>query len=56
MSRYDERPDDTTPIHTADLPATPTRDRNIKATAWIEAPDTLLRLGDDLSGQPAADY
>ncbi len=54
--RYDERPDDTTPITTADLPATPIRDRNIKATAWIEAPEELLHLGDDLRGTPVADY
>lgn len=46
--RYDRRPSDETPITTADLPATPTRDRNIVATAWIEAPDELLHLGDDL--------
>ncbi len=46
--RYDQRPSDETPITTADLPATPTRDRNIVATAWIEAPDQLLHLGDDL--------
>lgn len=54
--RYDERPDDDTPVHTADLPATPTRDRNIKATAWVEAPAALLALGDDLPGRPVADY
>jgi hypothetical protein len=54
--RYDERPDDTTPVHTADLPATPTRDRNIVATAWIEAPDELLGAGDDLPGRPTATY
>ncbi len=54
--RYDERPADHTPIHTADLPPTPVRDRNIVATAWVEAPDDLLRLGDDLPGKPAADY
>lgn len=54
--RYDERPDDDTPVHTADLPATPTRDRNIKATAWVEAPPALLALGDDLPGRPVADY
>ena len=54
--RYDERPADHTPIHTADLPPTPVRDRNIVATAWVEAPDDLLRLGDDLPGTPAADY
>jgi hypothetical protein len=38
--RYDERPLDDTPVHTADLPLTPTRDRNIPATAWVEAPDS----------------
>jgi hypothetical protein len=54
--KYDERPPDHTPVHTADLPATPVRDRNIPATAWIEAPDELLHLGDDLPGQPVADY
>jgi hypothetical protein len=48
----DERPADTTPIHTAGLPATPTRDRNIVATAWVEAPPELLALADDL---PAPD-
>lgn len=45
----DERPPDTTPIHTADLPATPTRDRNIVAAAWIEAPPELLALDDGLA-------
>jgi hypothetical protein len=54
--RYDQRPTDDTPIHTADLPATPVRDRNIPATAWVEAPDTLLAVGDDLSGRPVAEY
>jgi hypothetical protein len=54
--RYDERPLDATPVHTADLPPTPTRDRNIPATAWVEAPDSLLTLGDDLPGRPVAEY
>ncbi len=54
--RYDERPEDRTPVHTADLPATPTRDRNIVATAWVEAPEELLGLGDDLPGTPAATF
>ena len=54
--RYDERPVDTTPIHTADLPPTPVRDRNIPATAWVEAPESLRRLGDDLPDRPVADY
>ncbi len=46
--RYDQRPTDPTPVHTKDLPATPQRDRNIPATAWIEAPDALKTLGDDI--------
>ena len=54
--KYDERPDDDTPVSTADLPDTPTRDRNIKATAWREAPESLLTLGDDLPDRPVADY
>ncbi len=52
----DQRPFDHTPVHTEDLPPTPTRDRNIAASAWIEAPDELLRLGADLAGQPEAAY
>ena len=54
--RYDQRPDDDTPVHTAELPDTPTRDRNIVANAWVEAPAELLSLGDDLPGRPAATY
>src|SRR5262245_62787130 len=54
--RYDQRPYDETPVHTEDLPATPVRDRNIPASAWVEAPDELHRLGDDLPGRPVADY
>jgi hypothetical protein len=54
--RYDERPTDDTPLHTAALPETPTRDRNIPATAWIEAPPSLLTLGDDLPDAPVAEY
>jgi hypothetical protein len=52
----DERPLDHTRIHTADLPPTPVRDRNVPATAWIEAPPRLLQLGDDLPGRPIATY
>ena len=51
--RYDERPPDHTPVHTDDLPPTPIRDRNVPATAWVEAPDSLLHLGDDLADDPA---
>jgi hypothetical protein len=54
--RYDQRPYDETPVHTDDLPATPIRDRNIPASAWVEAPDELRRLGGDLPGRPVADY
>lgn len=54
--RYDERPDDDTPIHTEDLPDTPVRDRNIVAKAWVEAPSELLELGVDLPGSPTAHY
>jgi hypothetical protein len=48
----DERPFDHTPITTAALPPTPTRDRNIAASAWLEAPSRLLTLGDDLELPP----
>jgi hypothetical protein len=54
--RYDQRPPDHTPLHSSDLPDTPTRDRNIVASAWVEAPPELLVLGDDLAGGPAAEY
>lgn len=54
--RYDERPIDPTPRSTAELPPTPLRDRNIPATAWIEAPDELLGLGADLAATPVAEY
>ena len=53
---YDRRPNDDTPIHTADLPPTPVRDRNIPATAWVEAPESLQRLGDGLPDTPVAQY
>jgi hypothetical protein len=52
----DQRPIDDTPVHTADLPPTPIRDRNIPATAWVEAPPELLAAGDDLPGRPVATY
>lgn len=44
----EQRPIDDRPIHTEDLPDTPTRDRSIPATAWIEAPAELLSVADDL--------
>lgn len=52
---YHRRPTDDTPVHTADLPELPTRDRNIPATAWIEAPEALLGLGEPFDGT-VADY
>lgn len=51
----DDRPFDDTPVHTAALPATPVRDRNISAEAWIEAPPALLEAGDDI-GNPRIAY
>ncbi|HEY5155889.1 MAG TPA: hypothetical protein VIJ47_14205 [Acidimicrobiales bacterium] len=51
----DDRPVDPSPVHTAELPPTPIRDRNIPAQAWIEAPPELLGLGDDL-GHPLIAY
>jgi hypothetical protein len=53
---YDQRPIDDTPIHTDDLPPTPIRDRNIPATAWVEAPPSVRTAGDDLPGRPVAEY
>jgi hypothetical protein len=52
----DQRPVDDTVVHTTDLPATPIRDRNIPATAWVEAPRAVLEVGDDLPGRPVAMY
>lgn len=52
---YDQRPVDDRPVHTADLPDTPQRDRTIVATAWIESPPELVHLGDDL-GHDRVDY
>lgn len=51
----DERPIDPTPVHTEDLPPTPIRDRNIPASAWVEAPEVLLQSGDDI-GNPVIAY
>ncbi len=51
-----QRPLDHTPVHTGDLPETPLRDRAIPATAWAEAPDALLTLGNDLPDAPSPRY
>ena len=53
----DDRPFDFSPVDTEDLPPTPTRDRNIAASAWIQAPDELLALGEPLGiAAPATAY
>ncbi len=54
--RYDQRPADHNPVHTSDLPDTPTRDRNIVASAWVQAPPELRSLGVELRGAPEAEY
>jgi hypothetical protein len=54
VSAPEDRPVDATPLHTADLPATPQRDRTIPATAWLEAPASLLELGRDLGHELVA--
>ncbi|MFI5053348.1 MAG: hypothetical protein ACHQDE_03215 [Acidimicrobiia bacterium] len=48
MATAEDRPIDNAPIHTADLPLTPQRDRTIPATAWVEAPPELVALGADI--------
>ena len=48
-----ERPFVDVRLHTSELPPLPQRDHRIPATGWIEAPDELLTLGDDL-GEPVA--
>jgi hypothetical protein len=52
----DQRPFDFTPIDTGDLPLTPTRDRNIAAAAWRQAPAELRALGHGLDGDPEPAY
>ena len=47
-----ERPLDPRPVHTADLPATPRRDRIIPAGAWLEAPAGLLAAGEAVDAVP----
>lgn len=43
-----ERPFVSARYHTGELPDLPQRDYRIPAAGWIEAPDELLHLGDDL--------
>lgn len=53
---HDERPLDPTPVHTSDLPATPQRDRRIPVSAWVEAPESLRNLGQDLADGLVVSY
>jgi hypothetical protein len=46
-----ERPFTEERFDTAELPETPTRSFRIPASGWVEAPDELLALGDEL-GEP----
>ncbi len=46
-----QRPFVTRRYHTDELPATPQRHYRIPASGWVEAPEELLRLGDEL-GEP----
>lgn len=51
MTRVEDRPFLVGRFHTEDLPATPQRDYRIAPTSWVEAPESVLRLGDPL-GEP----
>lgn len=44
----EQRPIDARPVRTDELPDTPTRDRSIPASAWIEAPAELATVAADL--------
>lgn len=48
MARVEERPFLTRRFHTAELPPTPQRDYRIGAASWLEAPESVLTLGDSL--------
>src|SRR5438445_13357935 len=55
MPAPDARPLVTEAFHTGDLPPTPQRDRTLPADLWVEAPDALRQLGDDI-GEPLVAY
>jgi hypothetical protein len=48
VSPAEDREPVTRDYTTAELPATPQREYLIPATRWVEAPDAVLHLGDDL--------
>ena len=39
-------------VHTAELPPLPQRDSRIPVSRWVEAPDAVRHLGDDLGAEP----
>jgi hypothetical protein len=51
VTRVEDRPFVTGRFHTHELPDTPQRDYRIGGASWIEAPETVLHLGDAL-GEP----
>lgn len=51
MSRVEDRPFLSGRFDTADLPDTPLREHRLAAESWAQAPEALLRLGEDL-GEP----
>ena len=44
----EQRPPIDHDVHTDELPATPQRDHLIPAERWVEAPEELQRLGEDI--------
>ncbi|MFM8862849.1 MAG: hypothetical protein ACKOIA_10425 [Acidimicrobiia bacterium] len=52
---FADRPPVERDVHTDELPPLPQRDLRIDATRWIEAPEIILTLGDDL-GPTEAGY
>jgi hypothetical protein len=50
----EDRPPIEHDVHTDELPANPQREYLIPATRWVEAPDVVLRLGDDVSAPVVA--
>ena len=53
---FDQRPAVEVDVHTDDLPPTPQRESRIPVSRWIEAPESIRTLGDDLPGSPEAGY
>lgn len=49
---FEQRPAVEHDVHTGELPPTPQRDSRIPVSRWVEAPDSIRTLGDDLGGGP----